>query len=404
MEKKHSLRTYVLTRFFFFILIVSAIEYVFGGLINGIIIPAIINTTKQDLGIHINGSDGLFSIAFVLAATWVMNKILPIFKVSPVAINALLERLALKNGFNGNDLEAAREVLTAFSEDPKLKVKLVLAVLVIAVVLMLPYIVGGIIFSVSVAREIRIREKEKEDARIKEEKRRYLMISNIVHDLKTPMTTVHGYAQALNDGVVPKEKQPEYLQAIMAKSDRMNDVVVMLLDYVKLDSEGFTIKPEKIDVCELVRSCCAFSYTDIETAGDEIEIDIPERVININADSKQLTRVVTNLITNAIRHTDTGTTIKVSVTSESETNAMDVKIIVADTDKAIEEKLAEQIFEPFFTSDESRATSSGTGLGLPLSRRICEMHGYTLKLVQKPELLRYQLGEEYQKAFVITTD
>lgn len=404
MGNKNRLRNFVLTRFFFFLIILSAVEFSLSAVTNSMVIPAIIRTTQDNLGIHINGASGLFSIAFVLAATWLANRILPIFNVSPVAINAVLERIALNNGFDGNNLEEARQVLSAFNQDRLLTFRLILAVIIAATVLLLPYIVGGITFSVSVVREIKAIEKEKEEARIKEERRRYLMISNIVHDLKTPMTTVHGYAQALNDGVVPKEKQPEYLQAIMAKSDRMNDVVVMLLDYVKLDSEGFTIKPEKIDVCELVRSCCAFSYTDIETAGDEIEIDIPERVININADSKQLTRVVTNLITNAIRHTDTGTTIKVSVTSESETNAMDVKIIVADTDKAIEEKLAGQIFEPFFTSDESRATSSGTGLGLPLSRRICEMHGYTLKLVQKPELLRYQLGEEYQKAFVITTD
>jgi signal transduction histidine kinase len=64
--------------------------------------------------------------------------------------------------------------------------------------------------------------------------------------------------------------------------------------------------------------------------------------------------------------------------------------------------LNEQIFEPFVTGDESRASGAGTGLGLALSTRICEMHGFTLKLVQKPEIHRYRLGDEYQKVFVIS--
>ena len=217
------------------------------------------------------------------------------------------------------------------------------------------------------------------------------------------MTTVYGYAKAINDGIVPEEKKPEYFEAIMAKTDRMNEVVALLLDYVKLDSEGFTIKKERIDICELVRSCCAFSYTDIESAGDEIDIDIPEHAIFIDADNIQLSRVVTNLITNAIKHNPKGTKIKVSVTSESKTMADDVRIFVADTGKEIPSPLSEEIFEPFVTGDESRASGAGTGLGLALSNRICEMHGYKLKLVQTPEILRYNLGDGYQKVFVIAT-
>ena len=182
----------------------------------------------------------------------------------------------------------------------------------------------------------------------------------------------------------------------------MNDLINLLFDYVKLDSEGFTIKKERIDVCELVRSCCAFSYTDIESAGDTIFIDIPEHPIYVKADRLQFSRVITNLITNAIRHNPEGVKIRVSVTSESESTAEDVRIFVADSGDEIPKPLNEQIFEPFVTGDDSRATNGGTGLGLPLSVRICEMHGFNLKLVQNPEILRYRLGEEYNKVFVIS--
>ena len=399
MSNERGLRGFILARFFIILIIVSLVEFTVVLLTNRLLIPFMISSFKLDEIIQATSSENIFLIIFVLIATWIVNSIFPFFKISPATVNSFLEGLIAERG---SEAVAATESIRRLTQDTKTTILLALAVIFIAIVLITPYVVGGIIFSLSVAKEIRISEKEKEEARIREEKRRYLMISNIVHDLKTPMTTVYGYAKALNDGVVPEDKKSEYLDAIMAKSDRMNDVVAMLLDYVKLDSEGFTIKKERTDICELVRACCAFSFTDIEAAGDEIDVVIPDHPIFIQADNKQLSRVITNLITNAIRHNPEGTKIRVSITSESETTASDVRVFVADTGAEIEDELSEQIFEPFVTGDESRASDAGTGLGLPLSRKICEMHGFNLKLVQNPEILRYRLGEEYQKVFVIS--
>lgn len=399
MNNERGLRGFILARFFIILIIVSLVEFTVVLLTNRFLIPTMISIFKLDAIIQAMSSENLFLIIFVLIVSSIVNSILPFFKLSPAAINSFLEGLIAERG---SEAVAATEFIRSLTQDTKTTILLALAVIFIAIVLITPYVIGGIIFSISVAKEIRISEKEKEEARAREEKRRYLMISNIVHDLKTPMTTVYGYAKALNDGVVPEDKKSEYLDAIMAKSDRMNDVVAMLLDYVKLDSEGFTIKKERTDICELVRACCAFSFTDIEAAGDEIDVVIPDHPIFIQADNKQLSRVITNLITNAIRHNPEGTKIRVSITSESETTASDVRVFVADSGAEIEGELSEQIFEPFVTGDESRASDAGTGLGLPLSRKICEMHGFNLKLVQNPEILRYRLGEEYQKVFVIS--
>ena len=399
MNNERGLRGFILARFFIILIIVSLVEFTVVLLTNRFLIPTMISIFKLDAIIQAMSSENLFLIIFVLIVSSIVNSILPFFKLSPAAINSFLEGLIAERG---SEAVAATEFIRSLTQDTKTTILLALAVIFIAIVLITPYVIGGIIFSISVAKEIRISEKEKEEARAREEKRRYLMISNIVHDLKTPMTTVYGYAKALNDSVVPEDKKSEYLDAIMAKSDRMNDVVAMLLDYVKLDSEGFTIKKERTDICELVRACCAFSFTDIEAAGDEIDVVIPDHPIFIQADNKQLSRVITNLITNAIRHNPEGTKIRVSITSESETTASDVRVFVADSGAEIEGELSEQIFEPFVTGDESRASDAGTGLGLPLSRKICEMHGFNLKLVQNPEILRYRLGEEYQKVFVIS--
>ena len=396
------LKAYLLTRFFSVLAIVSMVELIVVALTDKFLIPVLVTITKYDTVIQVNGAEGLFMVVFVLLATAVVNKIFPALNASPAAVNDFLEKLLIRRGFVVDNVQDATETIHALSNNPNIIWPLIGSLLLVALILLLPYIVGGIIFSISVAKEIKRIDREREIERRKDEERRYLMISNIVHDLKTPMTTVYGYAKALNDGIVPDAKKPEYLDAIMAKSDRMNEVVAMLLDYVKLDSEGFTIKRARIDLCELVRSCCAFCYTDIESAGDEIDIDIPEKPLYISADNVQLSRVITNLITNAIRHNDSGIKIKVSITCENYETADDVKVFVADTGNEIPSPLNEQIFEPFVTGDESRSSGAGTGLGLPLSVRICEMHDFSLKLAQSPEIKRYHLGEEYKKAFVIS--
>ncbi|MCQ2473164.1 MAG: HAMP domain-containing histidine kinase [Saccharofermentans sp.] len=397
-----SLRRYILSRFFLVLAIVSIVEIIVANIANTYLLPILFSLSQYNNVIKINGAEGLFIIIFVLVVTSVVNKISPILKVSPVEVNQFFENILINRGFYGTDAEEAARMFHALSEDPKGLLPFIASMAIIALVLFLPYIIGGVIFAVSVAKHIRRIEREKETQRKNEERRRYLMISDIVHDLKTPMTTVYGYAKALNDGIVPSNKQAEYLDAIMAKTERTNEVISLLLDYVKLDSEGFKINRARIDVCELVRSCCAFCYTDIESSEDEIDIDVPEKSLYIKADSVQLSRVITNLITNAIRHNEKGTKIGIFIKCENPSIGEDVRVLVADTGEKIPDELKDSIFEPFVTSDASRSTSGGTGLGLPLSVKICDMHGFGLKLVQAPEIKRYNLGDEYKKVFVIT--
>lgn len=394
MSSERQLRGFILSRFFLVLIVTSMVEFAIVLVTNKCFMPFIIKAFNLEEIVSPESSEKLFVILFVVAATAIVNKVWPFFHVSPEsAYNALIGLLSGPNGDN----QVAVQTVVDLHENPGAAWLLALSLLVIAIILVTPYVVAGIVFALSAAKEIRKLEHEKDEERQAEEKRRYLMISNIVHDLKTPMTTVYGYAKALNDGMVPPEKNNEYHEAIMAKTDRMNEVVALLLDYVKLDSEGFTLKKEKLDICETVRACCALSYTDTEVAGDTLDVNIPDNPVYIEADGKQLSRVITNLITNAIRHNPEGTKIGVSVTSDE-----DIRIFVADTGDEIAEDMKEQIFEPFVTGDESRASDGGTGLGLPLSSRICEMHGFSLKLAQKPEINRYRLGEEYKKVFVIT--
>lgn len=256
--------------------------------------------------------------------------------------------------------------------------------------LLIPPVLGALWFAWLTTREIRKLEKARDDAKKELDSRRNLMLSDIAHDLRTPITTISGYAKALADGVVTDEaKKQEYLQAIQVKSARMNDLIQLLFEYVKLDSEGFRLNRQTFDVSELLRQNAALIYSDIEEAGMQFDIDIPEDICMIYADQLQMSRVITNLLNNAIKHNEAGTRIALSLKIKENT----VYITVADTGTAILPEVAEHIFEPFVMGDESRSSRGGTGLGLSIAHKIIQMHGWRLELKQN--------FAGYTKAFMI---
>lgn len=258
------------------------------------------------------------------------------------------------------------------------------------VVMIIPIIVASLLFSKALMDEVHRMDQEKEEMRMSYEKKRNLMLSDIAHDLRTPITTIAGYSKALNDDmIVSEEKKREYLLAIENKSARMNDLINLLFEYVRLDSANYGLRKEEIDLPELLRTIAASLYSDVEEKGMEFEILIPEEVHMVSLDRVQFSRVIVNLINNAMKHNEAGTTISL----EMKRNKNNVQIIVSDDGKLIPDFLAAQIFEPFAMGDASRTAQSGSGLGLSIAKKIVEMHGWTLELKQ--------YYEEQKKAFVI---
>ena len=224
------------------------------------------------------------------------------------------------------------------------------------------------------------------------------IVTEMSHDLRTPMTTVNGYAKALADGmVVEPEKQLEYLQAIQNKSARMNDLIHLLFEYVKLDSEGFSLDRKETDLSELLRENAALIYADFEDAGMEFEIDIPEEVVSVSVDSIQFSRVITNLLNNAMKHNESGTHIKIGMYRKNGY----IYILVADSGRRIPGELAEHLFEPFTKGDVSRKSGSGSGLGLSIAKKIIEMHGFQMDFIQQLDEKKILQIAGYTKEFVI---
>jgi signal transduction histidine kinase len=268
---------------------------------------------------------------------------------------------------------------------------LLLIIFVVIVIILTPLMIAAFWFSRIVMDEVRRIEQNKEEMQRDYEKKRNLMLSDIAHDLRTPITTISGYAKALNDGmVIDQDKQREYLEAIENKSERMSDLINLLFDYIRMDSTGYSLKKEQVNLPELLRENAALLYSDLEEKQMDLEVCIPEEICMLELDSIQFSRVITNLINNAIRHNKPGTKITLEMVHEAET----IRIIVSDNGTDIEDEIAEYIFDPFIVGDASRKSKGGSGLGLSIVKKIVDLHGWNV------ELKRNQ--PEYKKAFIIT--
>ena len=259
-----------------------------------------------------------------------------------------------------------------------------------AVLLLLPFVGAALLYAHLAAQKLDAIDRERAAEREAFEAQRNLMLSDFAHDLRTPMTTIGGYAEALSEGMVKDpETQKEYLEAIHRKSQRLTELINMLFAYVRLGSAGYSLTREACDMNALTAEVAAGLYTDVEEAGDTLLAEIPEEPFMADADRVQISRVLNNLIVNAMRHNPSGTTICVDVRRLAGVE----KIAVADTGVRIE-KDPKALFEPFVRGDDARAGDGGSGLGLSISKKIADMHGWDLSLVQP--------YGPYTKAFVLT--
>lgn len=261
------------------------------------------------------------------------------------------------------------------------------------VITLLPYVISAYWYYKTVSGKVSELLQAQNEQKEEYDRARNLLLSDIAHDIKTPITTVCGYARALTDGVVSEEgKRKEYLQSIYAKSMRMDELINVLFEYVKLDSSGFELHRESADLGELLRENIALLYSEFEEKGMKLEIDIPEKEFPFKMDKVQMSRAITNILTNTVKHSGNNTKVNISLRVNSDGQ---YQIDIADNGEPIEDALAENIFEPFARGDRARSSRGGSGLGLSISHKIVHMHGGELTLNR-------DCGNGYTKAFVIS--
>lgn len=396
MSRYRELQIFLIRRFILIIMLVGLVEYFVGKVLKATMVPFILVAYFDGADLESVSTVGVTAIVFGIIGTLILaflKFILPESVGIPIssAANRLLSGIETKGG----KTNVAETILQEMGGQER--AQLLFLVTVMAICLIIPYVLGAVLYASMVVREVKIIEAAELAKEREYEQRRNMMLSDIAHDLRTPMTTVSGYSKAIADGMVPEAKMKEYLEAIQTKSKRVNDLITLLFDYVKLDTDGFKLMKQDTDIAELTREAGAFVYQDVEDAGMGFDVDIPEEVITVPMDRLQMSRVITNLLTNAIKHNKKGTDIGLYLYREDDY----VRVLVADTGDKIDKENAEHIFEPFVMGDESRSSKGGTGLGLSIAKKVVEMHGFNIKLVQGSHLEKYQIPGGYEKAFII---
>ena len=273
------------------------------------------------------------------------------------------------------------------------QIAVILIFLALLFVTLLPYIISAYWYyktvSGKVSELLQLQREQKEEY----DRQRNLLLSDIAHDIKTPITTVSGYARALADDMVDGEdKRKEYLQAIYAKSIRVDELISLLFEYVKLDSSGFELHTESADLGELLRENIALLYSDFEEKGMMLEIEIPEKEFPYEMDKIQMARAIGNILTNIVKHSGENIKVRISLRIDAYGG---YQISIADSGAPIDDLLAAHIFEPFSRGDKSRSSRGGSGLGLSIAYKIVHMHGGELEL-------KRECGDGFTKAFLIS--
>ena len=225
----------------------------------------------------------------------------------------------------------------------------------------------------------RLAESERERERLDRDRQR--MIADISHDIKTPVTVIAGYADALAAGKIPPEDQPRCLEAIRSRTQALTGLVNAFHEYAKVEHPAFVLHTERTDLCEFLRVYLAGKYGEIDLAGFTLEVSIPETPLFCALDPFQFTRVLDNLLSNSLRHNRLGTLLAVSLRGGGKTAVL----TVADNGSGIPPKQMQTIFEPFVVGSDARS-SGGSGLGLSITRRIVALHGGTIALSAHPAL------------------
>lgn len=226
----------------------------------------------------------------------------------------------------------------------------------------------------SLARAMDGMARELEDARGRE--RAFLL--NISHDLRTPLTSIRGYAEAIAEGAVDGAASRERAaQVILGESKRLERLVADLLDLARLDARQFSLDPQVIDVSAAVAGVAEGFRPAAAEAGLRVEIDVPPSAPAL-ADPERLGQVVANLIENAWKYAET--TVSVSV----RTFETKVEIAVADDGPGIEPDDMPRIFERLYTSRDAPGRKVGTGLGLAIVRELVVAMGGRVRATDAP--------------------
>lgn len=203
-------------------------------------------------------------------------------------------------------------------------------------------------------------------------------ISNISHDFRSPLTSIKGYVEAIQDGTIPPEKQDRYLNIIVNETNRLSKLTTGLLELNKFDSYGIWLVAKDFDVLELVRMAMNSYEGKCIEKGIKIWLNNHCEYTVVHADKTKIQQVIYNLLDNAIKFTPGGKSIYITLTEKNEK----IFISIKDEGCGISKDDLQKIWVRFYKVDSSRGKDKqGTGLGLSITKEIIKAHKENINVV-----------------------
>ena len=223
--------------------------------------------------------------------------------------------------------------------------------------------------------EMRKRLKESAEEKVAFDKENKELISNISHDLKTPITAVKGYVEGIMDGVADtSEKMDRYIRTIYNKANEMDRLINELTFYSKIDTNRIPYTFNKIHISDYFEDCVDELSVELESSGVSLTyFNYLEEDAVVIADAEQLKRVINNIVSNSLKYMDKPKgVINIRLRDVGDF----IQIEIEDNGKGIAQKDLANIFERFYRTDASRNSSKGgSGIGLSIVKKIMEDHG-----------------------------
>ncbi len=204
-------------------------------------------------------------------------------------------------------------------------------------------------------------------------------VANVSHELRSPLTSIRGFLEAMNDGVIPTEEYGKYLTIVIDETTRMADMVNDLLDLARIESGQTVLNMRPFDINALVTRTLFTFEARINAKALEVDVDLVNSPCIVEADEDQIAQVVRNLIDNAIKYAPEKSTLSIQTRIDGRKS---VQVCVKDEGPGIPEEDIPHIFDRFYKVEKAHTPSkkSGTGLGLAIVKRIIDQHDESISV------------------------
>jgi signal transduction histidine kinase len=209
-------------------------------------------------------------------------------------------------------------------------------------------------------------------------------IANASHELRTPIFSLAGFVELLEDEQLDSQTREEFLRSMREQVDRLQKLAVDLLDLSRLDAGSLQLNTEEVDIGELATAVAAEFRPAVAQHRTELELLVPDDEVAALCDRERVAQIMRILLDNALRHTPEGTTVTVS--AEQSNGA--AELTVADSGPGIDPLARSQLFERFYTADAAR----GSGLGLAIARELAERMEGRIELLSRPGRTVFKLA------------